>query len=147
MTVRRTGNSLSEVEKLANDSDSSSFAQLLGLKTIDAHRGYALTSLRLSEKKHVNFQGGTHGAAIFAVADHACGVCGNSLGRKAVLLNLSMNYIAGPALRTTIEAEARMIHEGNKTGTMLVSVKDSHGKLLAHCQATIYFLSVSQNDK
>jgi len=147
MTVRGTGNSPSDVERLANDSDASSFAQLLGLKTIDAHRGYALTSLRLSEKKHVNFQGGTHGAAIFAVADHACGLCGNSLGRKAVLVNSSMNYIANPVLGSIVEAEARMIHEGNKTGTMLVSVKDSHGKLLAHCQATIYFLSVSQNDK
>jgi acyl-CoA thioesterase len=147
MTVRRTGNSPSDVEKLANDSDSSSFAQLLGLKTIEAHRGYALSSLRLSEKKHVNFQGGTHGAAIFAVADHACGVCGNSLGRKAVLVNSSMNYIANPVLGSTVEAEARMIHEGNKAGTMLVNVKDSDGKLLAHCQATVYFLSGSENNK
>ena len=147
MTVRGTGNSPSDVERLANDSDASSFAQLLGLKTIEAHRGYALSSLRLSEKKHVNFHGGTHGAAIFAVADHACGVCGNSLGRKAVLVNSSMNYIANPVLGSIVEAEARMIHEGNKSGTMLVSVKDSDGNLLAHCQATVYFLSGSQNDK
>jgi len=144
MTVRRTGNSPSEIERLANDADSSSFAQLLGLKMIEAHRGYALSSLRLSEKKHVNFHGGTHGAAIFAVADHACGVCGNSLGRKAVLVNSSMNYIANPVLGSIVEAEARMIHEGKTTGTMLISVKNSDGKLLAHCQATIYFLSVNK---
>ena len=147
MAVRIAGTSPSDVEKLANDSDLSSFAQLLGLKMVKAHRGYALSSLKLSEKKHVNFHGGTHGAAIFAVADHACGVCGNSLGRKAVLGNANMNYIANPVLGSTVEAEARMIHEGNKTGTMLVSVKDCDGKLLAHCQATVYFLSASRNNK
>ena len=146
MAVLSAGNNRSEIEKLANDSDSSSFAQLLGLKMIEARRGYALSSLRLSEKKHVNFHGGTHGAAIFAVADHACGVCGNSLGRKAVLVNSTMNYIANPVLESTVEAEARMIHEGNKSGTMLISVKDSDGKLLAHCQATVYFLSGSLNN-
>ena len=146
MTVDRTGNSQSDVERLAVESDSSSFAQLLGLKTIEANRGYALSSLRLSERKHVNFHGSTHGAVIFAVADHACGICGNSLGRKAVLVNMSVNYVANPDLGSIIEAEARMIHEGKKTGTMLISIKDSDGKLLAHCQATVYFLSVSRNN-
>ena len=97
-------------------------------------------------KKHVNFHGSTHGAVIFAVADHACGICGNSLGRKAVLVNMSVNYIANPDLGSIIEAEARMIHEGKKTGTMLISIKDSDGKLLAHCQATVYFLPVSRNN-
>ncbi|MBW1819756.1 MAG: PaaI family thioesterase [Deltaproteobacteria bacterium] len=141
MTARKTGNRSSDVERLVADSDSSSFAKLLGLKTIEAHRGYAVSSLKLSKKKHVNFQGGTHGAVLFAVADHACGICGNSMERKAVLLNLSMNYVSSPALGSIIEAEARMVHEGKTTGTMVISVKDRDGKLLAHCQTTIYFLS------
>jgi acyl-CoA thioesterase len=143
MTARDTEGKSSHIEKLVADSDASSFAKLLGLETVEARRGLAISRLRLSEEKHVNFHGGTHGAVLFAVADHACGICGNSLGRKAVLLNLSMNYTASPALGTTIEAEARMIHEGNKTGTMVISVRDSDGKMLAHCQTSVYFLAAS----
>jgi acyl-coenzyme A thioesterase PaaI-like protein len=60
---------------------------------------------------------------------------------------MNINYIANPDLSLVIEAEARMLHEGNKTGTMLINVQDSGGKLLAHCQATIYFLSVSRKNK
>lgn len=129
-----------EIEKIAKDSDSSSFAQLMDLKIVKAARGYALATLKISEEKHLNFRHGTHGAVIFAVADHACGLCGNSLGRKAVLVHLSMNFFANPEIGSVIQAEAKMIHEGEINGTLAIDVSTSDGRPLASCQAIVYFL-------
>ena len=139
-----TKNNSPEIERLAKDSDSSSFARLMDLKIVKADRGYALATLVLSEEKHLNFHGGTHGAVIFAVADHACGLCGNSLGRKAVLIHSSIDLFANPAAGSVIKAEARMVDEGEKTGSMNIDVKISNGQLLANCQSKVYFLEARE---
>ena len=133
-------NHSAEIEKLAKDSDSSTFARLLDMKIVKAERGYALATVAISEEKHLNFDGGTHGAVIFALADHACGLCGNSLGRKAVLVHSSINFFANPAPGSVMEAEARVVHAGEKTGSLNIEVKGTNGKLLARCQFVIYFL-------
>ena len=140
MTAGAFKNGSAEIEKIAKDSDSSSFAQLMDLKIVKADRGYALATLKISEEKHLNFRGGTHGAVIFAVADHACGLCGNSLGRKAVLVHWSMNFFANPEVGSVIRAEAKMTHEDEIKGSMAIDVSTSDGKLLARCQAIVYFL-------
>ena len=143
MTAGASKNGSAEIEKIAKDSDSSSFAQLMDLKIVKADRGYALATLKISEEKHLNFRGGTHGAVIFAVADHACGICGNSLGRKAVLVHSDIHFLANPAPGSVIEAEARMVNEGEKTGSMNIDVKTGNGRLLANCRFKVYFLPSS----
>ncbi|MFH1241070.1 MAG: PaaI family thioesterase [Pseudomonadota bacterium] len=139
MTSDKTKKGLTEIDQVVEKSDSSSFARLMDLKIIKAERGYALARLKISGEKHLNFNGTTHGAVIFAVADHACGVCGNSLGRKAVLLHSNIVYFANPELGSVIEAEARMTHEDEISGSMVIDVKASNGKPLARNQSIIYF--------
>ncbi len=139
MTSNRTKEDPNEIDYLAQKSDSSSFARLMGLKIVKADRGYALATLKISEEKHLNFRSATHGAVLFAVADHACGLCGNSLGRKAVLLHSSMNFFSNPEPGSVIEAEARMRHEDEANGTMVIDVKTINGKLLARCESIIHF--------
>lgn len=134
-----------DLERLAEESDSSPLARLLELKIVKADRGYALTNLKISEEKHLNFRGATHGAVIFALADHACAICGNSLGRKAVLLHSSINFFANPAPGSVIEAEAEMTHEGQETGSMNIEVKSADGRLLAKGQFIVYFFR--ENDQ
>lgn len=129
-----------KIEKIAKDSDSSSFARLMDLKTVKVDRGYALATLKISEEKHLNFHGLTHGAVLFAVADHACGLCGNSLGRKSVLIYSSMNVFSNPEIGSVIEAEARMIHEDEINGSLIIEVRTGDEKPLARCQAIVYFL-------
>ena len=87
------------------------------------------------------FHAGTHGAVIFAVADHACGVCGNSLGRKAVLVNFNISFYANPKPGSVIQAEARMTHVDEIRGSMVIDVRTSKGQALARCQAVIFFLN------
>ncbi|UCG06583.1 MAG: PaaI family thioesterase [Desulfobacterales bacterium] len=132
---------LTDVETLMKDSDSSSFARLMNLKTAKAERGYCLAKLTISKDKHLNFGGTTHGAVLFAIADHACGLCANSLGRKAVLLNSNINMLANPKPGKVVEAEARMIHTDEKKGILNIDVKDSEGKIFARCQSIVYFLT------
>jgi acyl-coenzyme A thioesterase PaaI-like protein len=43
-------------------------------------------------EKHVNMFQATHGAALFTLADHACSVAGNTLGRQAVMTHGYMGY-------------------------------------------------------
>lgn len=130
-----------EIEYLARDSDSSSFARLMDLKIVEADRGYALAEAKISEEKHLNFLGRTHGAVIFAVADHACGVCGNSLGRRSVLLHSSINLLGNPEPGSVIQAEARMIHVDETKGTMVIDVRNTSGEPLARCQSVVFFVN------
>lgn len=113
----------------------------MDLKTAKVERGYCLARLTISEERHLNFNGMTHGAVLFAVADHACGLCGNSLGRKAVLINSNINMVANPKPGVVVEAEARMIHAGEKIGILNIDVKDREGKIFARCQSIVYFLT------
>ncbi len=129
-----------EVEHLATDSDSSPFARLMDLKIVKADPGYALAELKISGEKHLNFHGGTHGAVIFAVADHACGLCGNSLGRKSVLVHSDINLFANPKPGSVIQAEARMTHVDEIKGSMVIDVRTSKGQPLARCQSVVFFL-------
>ena len=107
-----------EMQKMARASDSASFSRLMGMRTIRVERGYAPTSMTVSEEKHMNFLGLTHGAVLFALADHACSVCGNSLGRRAVLIQSNMNLFSNTRLGTTIEAEAKILAETEVAGTL-----------------------------
>jgi len=130
---------LLEIEKMARVSDSASFPRLLGIKTMKAERGYALTSMTLSKEKHLNFLGLTHGAVLFALADHACSICGNSLGRKAVLMQSNMHFFSNPKPGNRIEAEARLIDISEETGTLNIEVREESKKILASCESIVFF--------
>lgn len=140
MSSNHVNDDLAEVDSLARDSDSSAFARLMDLRIVTADRGYALAEVKISPEKHLNFRGGTHGAVIFALADHACGLCGNSLGRKAVLIQASINFFANPEPGSIVRAEARMMHVGKAAGSMIIELQTGTGGPVATCQATILFL-------
>lgn len=130
----------SEIESIAAASDASSFAKLLGLEIVQADRGYALARLEITENKHLNFNGMTHGAVIFAIADHACGLCGSSLGVKGVLVHASITFFANPRVGAIVTAEARMTHMDEARGAMDIDVQATDGERLAKFQATVLFL-------
>ena len=140
MTTNNSEIQLSEIERMAKESDSASFSRLMGMKTIRAERGYALTAMTVSPEKHMNFLGLTHGAVLFALADHACSVCSNSLGRKAVLIQSSMNLFSNTRPGTTIEAEAKILAESEVAGTLDIVIREKDAKMLASCQSTVFFV-------
>ena len=68
-------------------------------------------------------------------------MCGNSLGRKAVLVNFNISFFANPRPGSVIQAEARMTHVDEISGSMVIDVRTSKGQTLARCQAVIFFLN------
>ena len=143
MTTNNSELPFSEIEKMARSSDSASFSRLMGMRTIRVERGYALTSMTVKKEKHMNFLGLTHGAVLFALADHACSVCGNSLGRKAVLIQTNMNLFSNTRPGTTIEAEAKILAETEVAGTLDIVIREKDAKTLARCQSIVFFVGSS----
>jgi len=131
-----------DLRELARRADESSFAKQLGLKILKVSRGYAQAALRISPDRHGNLFGYIHGAALYALADHAGSVCGNSLDRKAVMIQSTMNFFKNPGIEQDLQAEARVVQEGRRTGHLEVDIHDEMGDMLARFQSTIYFFDV-----
>ena len=97
---------------------------------------------------HLNAAFICHGAAIFALADVAFALAGNSSGKMALALEASINYMRPAPEGTKLTARAEGIHEGRKTGVYTVTVADAQGRNIAFFKATAYRVdSASLPDK
>ncbi|MBU0515087.1 MAG: PaaI family thioesterase [Proteobacteria bacterium] len=130
---------LQNLQDVAAKADTSPFAQLAGLRITHTEPGRAVAQMTV-DQKHVNMYAATHGGALFALADHACSVAGNSLGRQAVMTHTYMTFMKNPRLGQTIIAEARVIHAGKRAGQVEITIRDEDGQTLAVCQAGTAFL-------
>lgn len=97
------------------------FRELLGIKVLEIKDGYAKMSLEINQK-HINSVGFTHGGVLFALADCAFAEAVNFGDKKAVAIQVSINY-----LRPTIEGDI-LTAEANTV---------SDGKTLALCSVTV----------
>jgi acyl-CoA thioesterase len=130
---------MKNLQDVAAKADQSPFAQLTGVTITHTEPGRAVAQMTVDEK-HVNMFAATHGGALFAVADHACSVAGNTLGRQAVMTHTYMTFFKNPRLGQTLTAEAVVIHAGKRIGQMEINVRDPDQKTLAACQAGFVFL-------
>lgn len=130
------------LKELTELNNSSSYAHLLGITIEIPEPGRCIASMKVNE--HIlNFMGKPHGAAIFSLADQAFAAAYNSLGRPAVALQMSINFISSPVLGETIVAEAEQKHSGKSTSVYQADVKDQRGNLIATCSAMAYYLKNS----
>ncbi|MBA4418513.1 MAG: hypothetical protein C0392_11495 [Syntrophus sp. (in: bacteria)] len=105
--------------------------KLLGIKIVELEEGRA-KGILLIKKKHLNLFGNVHGGILFAFADHTGGACGNTLGKKAVLVESSIHYMKGASGEgKPIFAEAALTHRGKTIGRVDVSIFDEEGNLVA----------------
>jgi acyl-CoA thioesterase len=98
--------------------DSSEFAGLLGITTIEAREGYARLRMPCSNKK--NPHGVVHGGAIFSLADQAFSVAANAGTTDRVAVSVHIQYIA-PA-HGDLEAVAERVSENGDFSTYRVMV-------------------------
>jgi acyl-CoA thioesterase len=87
------------------------FRELLGIKVLEVKEGYAKMSMKVG-KEHTNFVGFTHGGVIFALADCAFAEATNFGDRKAVAVQVSINFIKPTSEGDTLTAEASLASEG-----------------------------------
>lgn len=110
-------------------------AQALGIELEEVGKGFARTSVKLSEK-HKNFLGTIHGAAIFALADAAFSAAANSEGKASFATHVGIDYLKRPK-GSVIKAECSVNVRGRTAGNYTITVTDENGDLIAICQAWV----------
>jgi len=115
------------------------FARKFGLRLLDLDEGYSLVTMSLTPEMG-NIFGKAHGGAIFALIDEAFETASNSHGTTAVALNMSVTYVAAPAMGAVLTAEAREVNRTKRTAVYDIKVRENGERLIASCQALVYRL-------
>jgi acyl-CoA thioesterase len=112
------------------------FAQLLGIRLVEAAPGYAKTAMDITDDLK-NGVGIAHGGAVFTLADLALAVASNSHGRLALAVSSSITFVK-PGTGKTLFAEAREISLGGKMATYTITISNDDGVAVAAVQGTVY---------
>ena len=96
------------------------FPQVLGIKLEEVRAGYARVAMEVTPDMH-NFNGVTHGGAMFTLADTAFGLASNSRG-TALALHISVNYVRATASGDRLTAVAEEEHLTRSTGVYRMTV-------------------------
>lgn len=109
----------------------------IGINITEVKEGYAKGYLVI-KKEHINVFGSAHGGIIFTLADHVGGACGNTIGKKALLIESSIQYFR-PALEgDKIYAEAYLTYKGNKIGRIEIKVTSDKSEDIAVMHMVFY---------
>jgi len=113
------------------------FGEFVGVQIIDVRDGYAKASLKIT-RDHTNFHGVTHGGVIFTLADCAFAEAVNFGERKAVAIQVSINFLNPSYEGDVLTAEANRISESKKIGLYHIKITDKENKLIALFSGTAY---------
>ncbi|HEY4675077.1 MAG TPA: hotdog fold thioesterase [Candidatus Bathyarchaeia archaeon] len=116
------------------------FGELLGVQVLDVKDGYVKVSLKIT-KNHTNFLGATHGGVIFALADCAFAEATNFGNKRAVAVQVSINYLKPSSEGDTLIAEATRVYEG-KTFALYSITVSRENTLVALFSGLAYKLQV-----
>lgn len=116
--------------------------KLLGIEVYELKEGNAKGKLRIS-KEHINVFGTVHGGILFTFADHIGGACGNTLGKKSVLVESSIQFMKGIEEGETLFAEAKLRYRGKKIGRIETEIVRENKEIVALMHMVFY---MSSND-
>lgn len=126
---------------IANDP----FARHLGIELLALRPGYSKMAMRLTPSMQ-NFNGLTHGGALFTLADAAFAAASNAHGTVALALAMSIQFLDPPAPDARLVAEATEARVGRRAGFYEISVTEDGGRLIARCQGTVHRRSEPLSD-
>lgn len=115
-------------------------AKLLGIKVYDVEEGRAKGTLTI-RNEHMNVFGRAHGGILFTFGDHIGGACGNTLGKKSVLIESSIQFIKGVNEGETVFAEARLTHKGKNIGRIDTRIWRGNEEVVAIMHMVFYMQS------
>lgn len=115
------------IRKIFNECNVS---RLLGIEICEVREGFAKGRFTV-KTEHLNVFGNTHGGIVFAFADHIGGACGNSLGKKAILVESVIQYLKGAVVGETIYGEAVFTYSGKKIGRIDIRIYNDRDELIA----------------
>jgi LAO/AO transport system kinase len=93
----------------------------LGIALVDGGAGRASVAMAI-DARHLNFLGGAHGGAIFALADAALGLASNSHGPVASAIDAHVTYQAAVRPGDRLVARAAELHRGRRTAVYRIDV-------------------------
>jgi len=97
----------------------SPFPDHLGMTVCDDGESVSLEV----QEQHLNSHGAAHGGVIFTLADRAFGYSLNKHGKKAVTMEMKINYLSPVWKGDVIIARSKVVKEGKRTTVCLVEVK------------------------
>ncbi|WP_457552221.1 hotdog fold thioesterase [Desulfobacula sp.] len=114
------------------------FANYLGAKVEIIKPGHSRVSLTISDNM-TNFHGTTHGGIMFAISDMAFAAAGNSHGKIAVALNVSICFLKPSFSGDHLVAEAKEEYNGRRTSLYAIKIYNKNtGELIAKSQDQAY---------
>nr|MDQ2735965.1 hotdog fold thioesterase [Pseudomonadota bacterium] len=93
----------------------------LGIAFVDGGPGRAEVAMTI-DTRHLNFNGGGHGGAIFSLADSAFGLASNSHGPIAAGIDAHITYQAGVAAGDHLVARASEVHRTRRIAVYRIDV-------------------------
>jgi acyl-CoA thioesterase len=114
--------------------------KLLGIEVYDLKEGHAKGKLKIL-REHINVFGTVHGGILFTFADHIGGACGNTLGKKSVLVESSIQFMKGVKEGETLVAEAKLRYKGKKIGRIETEIVRENKEIVALMHMVFYITS------
>jgi uncharacterized protein (TIGR00369 family) len=121
-------------------------AQTLGFTMVSAAADRAVMRLDADPARHGNPMGTIHGGVLCDIADAAMGMAYASTledGESFTTLELKINFLR-PVWRTTVEAEAVVVHRGRTVGLVECTVTDARQRVVARASSTCLTLRGDQ---
>jgi acyl-CoA thioesterase len=112
-------------------------AQRFGIKLVAYGKGWCRLSM-VVKKEMLNAYGAAHGAAVYALADCAFAIAGNSFGTRSVALTVTINYRRPVSENEELMVEAREESRGRTTTLCRMKVTTGDGKVVAMADGLSY---------
>lgn len=113
-------------------------ARHLGIEILEVEQDFARVAIEV-KPEYMNALGRAHGIIVYALADQALAVAGNSGGDSALLLESKINFLNGVPVGTRLEAVARPVEKKRTIGLWNVEIRSQEdGLLVATCQGMSY---------
>lgn len=127
-------------EKLKNfRNENNNFATYNNAKIVEIKEGYGVAKMKITGDS-MNPVGSVHGAALFLVADIACGGAASSYGMMVTTANMDIHFMRAGINTTEITATANVVKRGKKLIIISFTVTDHDGTEL--CMGTATFASL-----
>jgi acyl-CoA thioesterase len=120
--------------------DKDRYAKNLGIDLVGVGDQTVTVSMPITDE-HENFHGGTHGGAIFSVADCAFSLASNAYDDPAVAIDTHLAITAPTSSGDTLTAVAEEASRGRRLATYRVTVSRADGRVCGLFTGTVFIIA------
>lgn len=120
-----------------NVNQTSILENFLEIQIDDLQEGKSIHKIKTSQK-HSNMYGTVHGGNLASICDIAMGPSCITLGKRVVIIDMSISYIKSAPKESTLTAIGKVISSGKTIMRAVGEIFDEQGQLLVKSQASYY---------